>query len=233
ILNYVDRPPRHRHLREPPEIRRRRLRHQTVVCGHSRPRKTRRRERSQVRPRSRRPPSIAPGKQTRGKPFPQRHVSHPAHRAAHPLSNVHESPRLVWGRAFLPVQAERSSAVACGHSHPGLSIGVLAVPSFCLDPLRNEGRKNKTAQLSPHRSSSHPFVVRKSRTPVPAAACHSEGTTHLEPANRGRTLSAYECPTRRPRTTAYTKLNQLPMVLLQSIKNKKKDARKTQQFPHR
>jgi hypothetical protein len=29
----------------------------------------------------------------------------------------------VWGRAPSPVQAERSSAVACGHSNSGFAIG--------------------------------------------------------------------------------------------------------------
>src|SRR5208282_840695 len=101
ILNDVDRPPSDRSLCKPPQISRSRLRHQivwgVVWGGHSCPPRARhlhrlRRERSQVRPRSRRPPPIPPGQQIRGKPLPQRHFSHPAHRAAHPLSNVHESP---------------------------------------------------------------------------------------------------------------------------------------------
>ena len=120
VLYYIDRPPSHRSLRKPPQIRRRSLRNNVVQAWTlpvrplgSRHLNRLRKERGQVRPRSHRPPPITSGsrKQFRRHQLPQRHFSHTAHRAAHPLSNVHDLP--VWrghscprftyvNQAFLP-----------------------------------------------------------------------------------------------------------------------------------
>jgi hypothetical protein len=45
---------------------------------------------------------------------------------------MHYPSWLVWGRATSPVQADRSSATACGHSNSGLAIVMIALVSLSL-----------------------------------------------------------------------------------------------------
>jgi hypothetical protein len=62
---------------------------------------------------------------------------------------MHYRSWLVWGRAPLHAQAERSSAVACGHSNSGLAIAALALVTLSLTTFAAQAQNKRTPAAKP------------------------------------------------------------------------------------